>query len=190
MMVMAKSGWVLSEKTLSLSQSQWEDFLLRSKASEKSKSRYLLDRYKYQTIQQQREIDYKEESINFTVKRKTQQEGFYGRNVWFVSANNRITLTKKNFKIVIAELKRIFEKSLSYQMSAKYLMLKIRYRVIINRKVYPLDSYLSSTVQYVDEYKYALFDLIKKIESVVFSASIDGIVISKEITKYYSGERK
>jgi len=80
-------------------------------------------------------------------------------------------------------------------------MLKIKYLVIINGRVISprdlkdyadadLSNFISSTVQYANEYNFAYDNLIRKIDKMIYSASINGILITRESIKFYAGRRK
>lgn len=184
-----KSAWVLSEKTLSLPEKDWKKFLERSKATPKSKARYKTERRRYKTLQKKC-VTYGKERFSFETKRYRQKEAHFGREVWFATSKKVITVTKTNFTAAAAQLKRIFYASMHYRLNAKFAGFKIRYNVIMHRKRSSVDEYLGSTIQYADEYAYAVDNLLYKIRHLVFSASVNGIVVTREITKFYAGAQK
>lgn len=177
-------GWILSEKTLSLSEKEFDDWLKKSKASEKSKKRYKSDYKRYKAFKKQ------PPKLKVTVEKKIQKEGFYGRSVWFATARRRIAIFKRTFNNDIKQLRPIFSALYGYKRKAKYLMLKIKYRVIVSGKILSHYDFLGSTVQYANEFNFAYDNLIRKIKKMVFSASIEGIVIYSESIKFYAGRSK
>lgn len=176
-------NWVLSEKTLSLSEAEFKEWLSTSKAKPSSKKRYQSDYNRFQAFKKQLS------KLKTTVVKHTQKEGFYGRSVWFASARKRIIITKRNCKQDIIPLRQVFNILYGYKRKAKYLMLKIKYRVIINGQIVRGSDFIGSTVQYANEYNFAYDNLVRKIRKMVYSASIDGIVINKETIKFYAGRK-
>jgi len=179
---MAKD-WILSKNTLNLSNKKWNEWLSRSKASEKSKKRYLSERKRFKEFKKQIS------KIHVNVKKVTQKEGYYGRSVWYAKARKRIYVLKSTYQDDIKALRPIFNILYCYKRKAKFLMLKIKYRVIVSGKVWGSYDYLGSTVQYANEFNYAYDNLIRKIKHMIYSASIQGIVIYAETIKFYAGKR-
>ncbi len=178
--------WILSEKTLSLSQQDWDNFIATSKAKPKSKKRYETERKRYLTLQKTG-VKYVKKQFNFKTKRVIQKEGYFGRSVWFATANYKLKITKANYNAFVPVLKHIFYASMHYKLNAKFAGFKVRYNIVISNRKSETDEYIGSTIQYVDEYKFAVDNLLYKIRHIVFSASVNGIIINREITKFYSG---
>lgn len=180
--------WILSEKTLSLSQEDWNNWINNSKAKPKSKKRYETERKRYLALKE-KEVKYGKKRIKFRTKRVVQKEGYFGRTVWFATADYKLKITKANYNAFVPVIKQIFYASMHYKLKAKFVGFKVRYNVVISNKKSDIDEYISSTIQYVEEFKYAVDNLLYKIRHIVYSASVNGIVINREITKFYSGVR-
>jgi len=180
--------WILSEKKLSLSEKEWDNFIATSKAKPKSKKRYETERKRYLTLHKTG-VKYIKKQFNFKTKRVIQKEGYFGRSVWFATANYKLKITKANYNSFVPILKQIFYAAMHYRLGAKFTGFKVRYNVVISHKKSDVDEYIGSTIQYTEEYRYAIDNLLYKIRHIVYSASVNGIIINKEITKFYSGVR-
>jgi hypothetical protein len=180
--------WILSEKKLSLSEKEWDNFIATSKAKPKTKKRYETERKRYLTLQKTG-VKYVKKQFNFKTKRVIQKEGYFGRSVWFATANYKLKITKANYNAFVPVLKQIFYASMHYKLKAKFAGFKVRYNVVISNKKSDIDEYIGSTIQYTEEFKYAVDNLLYKIRHIVYSASVNGIIICREITKFYSGVR-
>lgn len=180
-------GWLLSEKTLKLSEKKWNAFLSKSKASEKSKKRYQSERNRYKELKKQ-----KDKTIKVYTDKKIQKEGFYGRSVWFARANIRTFILKRQLEKDVKQLKSIYSVLYSYKGKAKYIMLKLKYRVFVingGKLVYGDMSYIGSHVAYANEFNYAYDNLIRKVKGMCNAGSIDGIKTYTESIKFYAGKR-
>jgi len=180
--------WILSERTLSLPDKEWDNWINSSSAKAKSRKRYQTERKRY-LILKEKEVKYGKKRIKFRTKRVVQKEGYFGRTVWFATADYKLKITKANFSSFVPVLRRIFYASMHYKLNAKFAGFKVRYNIVISNRKSGTDEYVGSTIQYTDEYKFAVDNLLYKIRHIVYSASVNGIIINREITKFYSGVR-
>lgn len=121
-----KVHYVLSEKTLSLSEQEFYKWLENSKASDASKRRYLNEYHRYQSIASIRNVDYSEKMQD----EYNDKEKSLARKVAYAKLPIQLKITKVNYNQQIIILHEQFKRLMKYAYNANMIMLRCGFKVI------------------------------------------------------------